>query len=84
MAILVSKENNILKVDNTTKIRYMNASWVSMSFTATAVSLLDNSLPTNSPLQNPYVIPFTEFQDGAGSPINTEVAIATYLSDKIG
>lgn len=81
MATKVSLENNILKLDNGLKIEYLNASWCSMVFTPTTVSIIDESKTTTG---FSYRIPFTDFQDGAGTPINTETTIATYLSDKIG
>ena len=81
MATKVSLENNILKLDNGVKIEYLNASWCSMIFKVDTVSIIDEG-KTGTGFY--YNIPFTDFQDGAGTPINTETTIATYLSDKIG
>jgi len=79
MATKVGLENNILKVNDGVKIKYLNASWVSMYFDDTKVYLRYNSEERLS-----LGILFTEFQDLAATPYTTEVAIATYLSDKIG
>ena len=84
MAIKVSLEGNILNIDDGVSITPLTAAWVSESFTADTVYLRNNAKPANSALKNPYPILFTEFQDGAGTPINTEATISTYLSDKIG
>ena len=81
MAIKVSKENNILKVDNGTKIEYLNASWCCMDFTGTSVSITDMSMISSG---KSHDILFTDFQDGDAVAINTEATIATYLSDLIG
>ena len=79
MATKVGLENNILKVNDGVKIKYLNASWVSMYFDDTKVYLRYNSEERLS-----LGILFTEFQDLAATHYTTEVAIATYLSDKIG
>jgi hypothetical protein len=81
MATKVSLENNILKVDNGTKIEYLNASWCSMRFSSTVVYINDES---KSGEGYEYPILFTDFQDGDSVAISTEATIATYLSDKIG
>ena len=81
MATKVSLENNILKLDNGVKIEYLNASWCCMVFTPTTVNIIDEGKITTG---FAYKIPFADFQDGLGTPINTETTIATYLSDKIG
>ena len=84
MATKVSIENNILKVDDGVKIVYHNAAWCDIDFTATKV-LIRNHGFANEINQIPVSeILFTDFQDGAGTPIATEALIATYLSDKIG
>lgn len=80
MAIKVSLENNILKIDNGVKIKYLNSAWCSMEFSTESVQILNEGEKDGEG----HIVPFTEFQDGAGTPINTEAAIATYLSDKIG
>ena len=81
MATKVSLENNILKIDNGVKINYLNASWCSMEFDALGVKIIDESKDGGD---FKFYVLFTDFQDGAGTPINTESTIATYLSDKIG
>ena len=78
MATTVSLEGNILKLDNGTKIEYLNASWCSMSFTPTSVKINDESKSGNG---YDYEIAFTDF---IGAAAQTEAAIATFLSDKIG
>ena len=84
MATKVSIENNILKVDDGVKILYHNAAWCDIDFTATRV-LIRNWGVTDTVEQRAVTeILFTDFQDGAGTPIATEALIATYLSDKIG
>lgn len=84
MATKVSLENNILKIDNGVKILYHNAAWCDMDFTATSVIIYNWGV-------NDYIVKraiteilFTDFQDGAATPITTQATIATYLSDKIG
>jgi len=84
MAVKVGIENNILKIDDSVKIEYFNAAWCSMFFSSTSVFIKHNSEPKQDHLQNPYEILFTDFQDLAAAPYNTEATIATYLSDKIG
>ena len=84
MATKVSIENNILKVDNGVKILYHNAAWCDMDFTATSVTIRNHGIANRSDQPTITVILFTDFQDGAGTPIATEALIATYLSDKIG
>tara|TARA_R110002012_G_scaffold315311_2_gene529033 strand:+ start:1006 stop:1260 length:255 start_codon:yes stop_codon:yes gene_type:complete len=84
MAINTVIEGNILKIDDSIKIQYWNAAWVSMYFDDTNVYLYNNALPsTILDYKNPYKIPMADFEyDGASS--TTESTIATVLSDKIG
>ena len=81
MAVAVSKENNILKVDNGTKIEYLNAIWCTMEFNNSTVVITDEGR-TGSGFS--ISIAFSDFEDELGNPYATESAIATYLSDKIG
>ena len=81
MATLVGLENNILKINNGTKIEYLNAAWCSMEFTGSSVKIIDESKSGDG---YAYEVLFADFQDLEATPYATEAAIATYLSDKIG
>jgi len=84
MAVNTLIEGNILKINvGGAKVEYWNAAWVGMEFIDSTVVLTNYTLLDISNVNNPYVIPFADFQyDGAS--ITTESGIATALSDKIG
>ena len=84
MATKVSLENNILKIDNGVKILYHNAAWCDMDFIGDRVIIRNWGIPDYLEQKAVTEILFTDFQDGAATPITTQATIATYLSDKIG
>ena len=84
MAIKVGLENNLLKIDDGVKILYHNAAWCNVVFSPTDAVITNQGISDAPSKKSISIIPFTEFQDLAGTPYATEAAIATYLSDKIG
>jgi len=84
MAVNTLIEGNILKINvGGTKVEYWNAAWVGMEFIDSTVVLTNYTLLDISNVNNPYVIPFADFEYDSVS-ITTESTIATALSDKIG
>ena len=84
MAVNTLIEGNILKINvGGAKVEYWNAAWVGMEFIDSTVVLTNYTLLDISNVNNPYVIPFAQFEYN-GASITTEGAIATALSDKIG
>ena len=84
MATKVSLEGNILKIDDGVKILYHNSAWCDMDFSGVSVVITNHGIADRNDQKTISIIPFADFQDGAGTPINTQSTIATYLSDKIG
>jgi len=84
MAVNTLIEGNILKINvGGAKVEYWNAAWVGMEFIDSTVVLTNYTLTDISNVNNPYVIPFADFEYDSVS-ITTESTIATALSDKIG
>jgi len=84
MAVNTLIEGNILKINvGGAKVEYWNAAWVGMEFIDSTVVLTNYTLVDISNVNNPYVIPFADFQYN-GVSITTESGIATALIDKIG
>ena len=84
MAVKVYKTGNILVIDDGVKKKYPNSGWVSIDdFSATAVELRFNDKPSHN-TENPLKILFTDFQNEAGTGINTEATIFAYLAPLIG
>jgi len=75
MATKVSGLTQLLVIETSEYIKYFNKSWVSIRFKAGQV-IIGSELQEYS-----EVIPLDEFQDGVGTPIVTEDAIAAYLGD---
>ena len=84
MAKKVYIENNFLLIEDTvtSDIQTLNKAWTACEFVGNSV-ILKSYLQTKLNI-NSITIPFADFQDGAGTAINTEATIRTYLSDKIG
>jgi len=78
----VSKVDNILQIEITDgDTSYRNASWYEIArFTDSSVVLI-----YQGGVGVRYVeIAFSDFQDGAGTPINTESTIVAYLAPLVG
>ena len=80
MATEVSLVGNILKIDDSVKVKYFNASWCTMDFTDDSVIITDEGRGEN----NSASIAFTDFFDDTPTAYATEALISAYLSDKIG
>ena len=85
MAINVTKNGNLLVIDNGTvgETEYWNSSWVSISFDNINVVLLNNSILYNSTRAKEYKIPMVDFEFG-GTPYTTEATIVDALASEIG
>jgi hypothetical protein len=75
MATKVSAEGNYIKIDEgSTPYTYFNTKDLTMEFTDHSSVILTSRLEGSR-----KEVLFSDFQDGTGTPVNTEATIAVYV-----